>query len=135
MRTARARPGTPGAARKERHEQSLRARAASETVRDAFPTVEHIRLALTFVEATDPAPAPQTFVLHPPARAYFEFPCPWSDCDGHIDLAAATRDAIRHHRTHLDGTFVCPGQRARGRIPGQPCELRIDYSLRVQYLK
>lgn len=135
MRSARAKPGAPGAARKERIEQSLRARAASETVRNAFPAVEHIRLTLTFIEPTEPAPAPQTLELHPPARAYFAFPCPWSDCDGHFDLGAMARDAIEHGKTTLDGSLVCDGQRARNRIPKLPCGLRIDYSLGILYLK
>ncbi|MGE0582213.1 MAG: hypothetical protein AB7P31_08825 [Steroidobacteraceae bacterium] len=135
MKNARAKPGAPGAARKERREQSLRDRAASETVRNAFPTVEHIRLELTFVEATESAPAPQTFVLHPPARAYFEFPCPWSDCDGRFDLAGVARRTIERGQTQLDGTMVCTGQRARDRIPKQACNLHAGYSLTVLYSK
>ena len=135
MRSARAKPGTPGASRKERHEQSLRARAASETVRNAFPAVEYIRRAPDFVAATEPAPAPQALVLHPPARAYFEFPCPWSDCDGHFDLTAITHDAIGHDRKLVEGTLVCGGQRVRNRIPKLSCDLRVNYSLSVQYLK
>ncbi len=135
MRRSHARPGTPGASRKERIEQSLRARATSDTVRTAFPAVEHIRLTLTFIETTEPAPAPQTLVLHPPAQAYFAFPCPWSDCDGQFDLGTMARDAIERRKTTLDGSLVCDGQRARNRSARLPCGLRVNYSLGVQYLK
>jgi hypothetical protein len=127
-----AKPGTSKSAHRERREKSLRARAASDTMRDAYPSVDHLRLTLTFVDAT-PAPAPQSFVLHPPARAYFEFPCPYSDCDGRFDLAAIARDTIKPGRKHAEGTLVCGGERTRGRIPKQPCELRVDYSVDVVY--
>jgi len=127
-----AKPGISKSTHRERREQSLRARAASDTMRDAYPSVDHLRLTLTFVDVT-PAPAPQSFVLHPPARAYFEFPCPYSDCDGKFDLATIARDTIKPGRKHAEGTLVCSGERTRGRIPKQPCELRVDYTVDVAY--
>lgn len=133
MRNARAKPGTSKSAHRERREKSLRDRAASDTMRTAYPSVEHLRVTLTFVDVADPVPAPQSFVLHPPARAYFEFPCPYSDCDGKFDLTAIARDTIKPGKKHTEGTLVCSGERTRGRIPKQPCELRVNYSVDAKY--
>lgn len=133
MRNARAKPGNPESARRERREKSLRDRAASDTMRSAFPSVDQFRLTLTFVDVPAPQPAPQTFVLHPPARAYFEFPCPYSDCDGKLDFTSVAHDAVKHAKAQAHGTLVCTGLRARGRIPKQPCDLRVNYDVSVQY--
>jgi len=128
-----ARPGTSKSSHRERREKSLRDRAACDTVREAFPSVDHLRLTLTFVDPAGPVPAPQSFVLHPPARAYFEFPCPYSDCDGKFDLTAIARDTIKPRKQHVEGALVCRGERTRGRIPKQPCGLRADYAVDVEY--
>ena len=67
-------------------EQSLRRRAAAGSLVQSYPGLESIRIQLQFIPTTGIAPAAQTHALYPSAPAYFEFPCPYGDCDGRYDL-------------------------------------------------
>lgn len=77
------------------------------------------------------APVPQATVLHPPASAYFVFPCPYQDCDGEFDLAPAVLDLARGEGAHRDGEMKCTGQRS-GEAGRSACQLTLEYSLEVE---
>ncbi len=73
MRLARAGKDPAG---KDRMERLKRDRAAAAVLRAAFPTVERLCVELSFTSTTSNTPAFQSHQLHPPARAFFHFPCP-----------------------------------------------------------
>ena len=75
--------------RKAQMEQSRRDRTTAPVLRAAFPSVQHLRIDLRFQGPGSSAPTPQTHLLYPPARAFFEYRCPYSDCDGQFDLNGA----------------------------------------------
>jgi hypothetical protein len=114
---------------KDRMERLRRDRAAAAVLRAAFPTVQELCLELTFTSTTANTPAFQSHRLHPPARAFFHFPCPYADCDGHFDLAAAVDTALADPASHSQGMLECSGLRAGERTTKQMCGLRLDYSI------
>ena len=124
-------PGTD-AARQERTDRLRRERAASLTMRAKFPVIQQLRLELQF-EGTSNTPAPQAHVLHPPARAFFDFPCPYADCDGHFDLSSAVEGAMSSTGNRNVGTLGCVGNRARDHASKQPCELQLTYRIIPTY--
>ncbi len=124
---------SPTAARQERRERLRRDRAAALALRMVFPAVEQLRLELTFESTTSSTPAPQSHVLHPPARAFFEFPCPYADCDGQFDLTGAVNVALADPVQRAQGTLECSGVRARQIGSKQPCQLRLIYTVTATY--
>ena len=117
------------AARQERRERLRRDRAAALTLRTVFPAVQQLRLELVFESTSSSTPARQSHVLHPPARAFFEFPCPYADCDGQFDLTSAVNAAMTDPTLRAEGMLECVGRRARGVGAKQACELRLVYSV------
>ncbi|MGH8211552.1 MAG: hypothetical protein ACREU6_18540 [Steroidobacteraceae bacterium] len=124
MRLARAGKDAAG---KDRTERLRRERAAALVLRAAFPTVEQLCLELKFESTSSSTPAFQSHQLHPPARAFFEFPCPYADCDGHYDLAGAVAAALADPARRSEGMLECPGVRAGERTTKQPCRLQLKY--------
>jgi hypothetical protein len=112
-------------------ERLRRDRAASAVLRAAFPTVEKLCLELSFTSTTSNTPAFQSHQLHPPARAFFHFPCPYADCDGHFDLASAVDAALADPSSRTKGTLECSGLRAGERTTKLLCGLRLDYTVRA----
>jgi len=112
------------AARQERMDRLRRDRAAALALRVAFPTVQHLRLELKFESTTSSTPTLQSHVLHPPARAFFEFPCPYADCDGQFDLTSAVKAALAIRRISSRGTGVlrpaCTGLRFKATLSVAP---------------
>ncbi len=131
---------SPAALRQERAERLRRERAATLTLREAFPAVQQLRLELKFEGAAPNVPAAQSHVLHPPAQAFFAFPCPHADCDGQFDLTAAANAVLSSqpgptHQTiaEAEGTLECSGQRLDRRASRVPCDLHLHYRLGVVY--
>lgn len=125
---------SPAALRQERAERARRDRAAALALRDAFPAVQQLHLDLKFEEAAAASiPAAQSHVLHPPARAFFAFPCPHADCDGQFDLTTAVDAELKDHATEAEGVLKCSGQRLDRRASRVPCELYLHYTLSVAY--
>ena len=91
------------------------------------------RLELQFEGATRNLPAAQAHVLHPPARAFFEFPCPHADCDGEFDLTACVSAALEKRVGKVAGGLTCSGQRPDQRGSRCACELHLNYALTVIY--
>lgn len=118
--------------RQERLDRRRRDRAAALVLRTAYPSVERLRLDLHFNGARN-VPASQTHELHPPARAFFEFPCPFADCDGQFDLRAAVTAALSDGKRQVQGEMECTGARARDHASKQPCKLQLTYKITALY--
>lgn len=117
------------AAPENRAERLRRSRAAALALRAAFPSVKQLRIDFSFEEASAHAPASQSHLLYPPARAFFVFPCPHADCDGQFDLTAVVGQTVVDHTQASRGTIVCCGSRALDHGPKQPCRLHLLYSV------
>ena len=124
---------SPAALRQERLEQLRRHWVAALPLRVTYPAIQHLRLELKFEGATKNIPAAQSHVLHPPARTFFEFPCPHADCDGQFDLTHAVSTALEKRAGHANGGLKCPGQRPDQRGCRTPCDLQLNYALTVNY--
>jgi hypothetical protein len=110
-------------------EQLRRDRAAAQTLRSTFPLLGQIRLDFVFEDPNGISPARQTHVLHPSARAFFEFPCPYSHCDGRFDLNGSARDAAKRAGLAVAGTLECTGTRPGSGATRQPCGLTLHYEI------
>ena len=124
----------PAAARQERMDQFRRDRATAPVLRATFPTVEQLRIELKFEAPGSNAPTAQSHVLYPPARAYFEYPCPYRDCDGHFDLGSAVRAALCDAKHRAEGVLECQGSRMGDRATRRPCRLRLSYEVTAVFL-
>ena len=124
---------SPAASRQEYIERLRRSRAAAPSLRVAFPSVQQLRLELSFASTTTNIPASQSHVLHPPARAFFEFPCPYADCDGRFDLTGAVELLLGNRLVKAAGTLKCQGHRPDRRVPRTPCQLHLTYEFTVTY--
>lgn len=123
-------PAGPDRARNLQREKQRRDRMAAKELRERFPQFTTLRLDFVFSDAETQPPAPQTIVLHPPARAYFVFPCPHGGCNGELDLAANVDDFAQSGEARTDGHVKCSGER-HGRHGKAPCDLNIEYSIAV----
>lgn len=107
-------------ARQQRRDRLHRDRAAAVALRIAFPAVQHLRLELKFESSSAQVPTLQSHTLHPPAQAFFEFQCPYADCDGHFDLTGA-----------VDAALADPAHHAAGVLRPAPVGLRLKAALPV----
>lgn len=119
--------------RKAQMEQSRRDRILAPLLRAAFPTLEHLRIELRFQGSGASVPTPQTHILHPPARAFFEYRCPYSDCDGRFDLERAVRSAITEGTHRAEGQLECQGSRGQDHASRRPCLLQLIYQVSAIY--
>ncbi|HET9473523.1 MAG TPA: hypothetical protein VFO82_06485 [Steroidobacteraceae bacterium] len=94
---------TPMAGRGAVRERQRRDRAAAPLLRTRYPQLGSVQLDFEFSDRTEFLPSPQVTVFHPPARAYFCFACPYSDCDGEFNLADAVDVAVSSQEAHGDG--------------------------------
>ena len=117
------------AARHANEERLRRDRAAALALREVFPAVQQLRLELKFEGTTSSTPALQSHVLYPPARAFFEFRCPYADCDGQFDLTCGVNAALADPKHQAEGVLECCGLRASERGSKQPCQLRLLYTV------
>jgi len=108
-------------------------RAAARVVCVALPAVQELRLELEFSGAGTNVPAGQAHVLHPPARAFFIFQCPYGDCDGRFDLTDAVDVALSSPEHQTIGTLECAGLRARDYLSKQTCALHLRYAIHIVY--
>lgn len=119
----------PAATEESRSERLRRSRAAALAVRATFPNVQQLRLEFRFEGTGSHTPVAQSHQLYPPARAFFEFPCPHADCDGQFDLTDVVRRTVADLPHASRGTIVCPGCRALDLGSKQPCGLQLVYSV------
>ena len=115
--------------RQDRSSQLRRDQEATPKLRTLFPAVDQLRFELSFEDRGACTPVPQSRILHPPARAHFSFPCPYGDCDGRFELAAAVRTAVEDPSHRLEGVLECAGLRASESASKSPCRLRLHFTL------
>jgi hypothetical protein len=121
----------PEGARNLLREKQRRNRMAAKELRVQFPDLASIRIDFAFSDESLQPPAPQSIVLHPPARAYFVYPCPYASCNGEFDLAAPVTDVAKQGHDGAAGHTTCTGERVRGRLGKTPCDLHVEYSIAV----
>jgi len=121
------------ATRQERVDQFRRGRATAPVLRATFPTVEQLRIELRFEAQSSNAPTEQSHVLYPPARAFFEYPCPYWDCDGQFDLGGAVRAALADATHRAEGVQECQGSRIGDRGTRRPCRLQLFYAVTATF--
>jgi len=115
--------------RQDRSSRLHRDQLAAPKLRAAFPAVEQLRIDLSFEGGGTTTPVPQSHILHPPARAYFSFSCPYCDCDGQFELTAAVHAAVESPSHRVEGVVECAGLRASDHEPKPPCHLRLRFAL------
>jgi hypothetical protein len=127
---------TPGARRSDwrgqMRERQRRDRLATQTMRVRYPRVSSLRLDFDFSDSGDFTPAPQVTVLHPPATAYFIFPCPYSDCDGEFNLAPVVDGLVSGELKFDEGQMQCCGHRTGVGEKRASCHLVLEYTVVVQ---
>lgn len=124
---------TPAAKRQERRERLLSSRATARALREVFPTVQQLRLDLLFRSPGPSTPAMQSHTLHAAARAFFEFPCPYADCDGQFDLSAAVRTTVADPTHRATGELECAGKRAVRVGESELCALHLSYTVTARF--
>ena len=117
------------AGRNEMRERQRRDRARTPILRARFPQFDSVRLEFDFTDAGPFPPAPQVAVLHPPAPAYFVFPCPYSDCDGEFDLTSAIDAMADSDRARCEGHMRCAGHRRVEKSVGTSCALSMEFQV------
>jgi hypothetical protein len=117
------------AMRQTRDSQLHRDREAAPKLRTMFPVVEQLRFELSFEGGGAATPVPQLHVLHPPAHAYFSFPCPYADCDGRFELAPAVHAAVEDPSHRIAGVLECAGSRVSDFRSKPLCQLRLCFTL------
>ena len=120
---------SPAAVRNAARERQKRERAAAPVLRTVYPTLTTLQLDFEFSDRTEFLPSPQVAVLHPPARAYFRFACPYSDCDGEFDLSGPINLMGSARQSRDEGTLRCVGTRHGG----LQCSLCLEYSISAQW--
>ena len=128
-------PPTPNSelARRQRYDRLRKDRAAAQALSAAYPSIATLGLELHFDGPDARVPTDQTHVMHPPARAFFEFPCPYADCDGHFNLSDAVHSALATSRKAATGMLECSGARVKDHTGRQACKLRLHYKINPKY--
>ena len=119
--------------RKEQMEQLRRDRVTAPLLRTAFPTLHHLRIELSFEGSGSSVPTPQTHMLYPPAHAFFEYLCPYADCDGQFDLDGAVRAALADPTHRAEGVLECHGSRGQDPASRRACLLQLTYEVTATY--
>jgi hypothetical protein len=121
-----------GDARGQMRERQRRDRAASQPMRARYPQFASLRIEFDFSDDGKFTPAPQVTVMHPPAIAYFIFPCPYTDCDGEFNLAPVVEGMAKGEQPRDEGQLRCCGQRTGARGERANCGLILEYSVYAQ---
>jgi hypothetical protein len=114
---------------RDRAEELRKRRASAGTLREVSPGTALVNVQLSFLPLSEPPHAAQSFVLYPAARAFFEYPCPYGDCDGVYDFSAEAKRALRKEKEPVTGTIECSGMRSHERSQKDKCGLRVRYSI------
>ena len=120
---------SPGSGRGQTRERQRRQRDASPALRARFPQLGALRLEFAFRDNGPFTPAPQVTTLHPPAPAYFVFPCPSADCDGEFDLGGEVVGMMAEGDKHREGQCLCQGGRTGEAKQRVACGLTLKYSV------
>jgi len=107
---------------RERHRRD---RLAAPLLRMRYPQLATLQLDFEFSDRTEFLPSPQVTVFHPPARAYFCFACPYSDCDGEFNLTGQVDLVVNAREERSEGQLRCSGTRHGGAA----CSLCLEYTV------
>jgi hypothetical protein len=118
-----------GDGRGQMRERQRRDRAATQPLRVRFPQFTSLRLDFDFSDDGRFTPAPQVTVLHPPASAYFIFPCPYTDCDGEFNLAPVVDALASGEQASDEGQLQCSGHRSGSGQSRAACRLVLEYNV------
>ena len=116
----------------DRAEQLRKRRAEAAKLCELSPRTTLVRIHLEFASGSAPTPAAQSFVLYPAARAFFEYPCPYGDCDGIYDFSVEAGRALEQEKKNVSGNVACTGMRAHDVAEKVPCGLRVSFSISVE---
>jgi hypothetical protein len=77
-------------------------------MRARYATIAKLQIDLSFLGSSRPPPSPQSHSYYPPARAFFRFACPCSECDGEFDLSGQVAELaeVKRSRTWRTGQVV-----------------------------
>jgi hypothetical protein len=121
-----------------RRNQRQSDRDRSPPLRTAYPQVEQLRIELSFLDRSARSPSPQLHIMFPPARAFFRFACPCSECDGEFDLSGAVATLIgegsatrRNSGRSTSDNLSCEGIRLRNHVSSRPCPIAMKFRLAV----
>ena len=117
---------------RDRAELLRKRRADAATLREASPGTALLKIQLEFLPLSAPPHVAQSFVLYPAARAFFEYPCPYGDCDGIFNFSAEAKGAFGRDKSGVTGTVECSGMRSRDGLQKQPCGLQVSYSISAE---
>jgi hypothetical protein len=123
----------PEWARQEHREQWRRERAAALPMRSAFPAVRLLHIELVFEDPEARPPAAQSHALHPPAPAFFAFPCPYANCAGSFDLSEVVQRMTKTSSSQASGALDCTGERTRDGVSKRACGVHVRYTISTQY--
>ena len=118
--------------RGQMRERLRRDRATMPDLRTRFPQFSALRLDFAFNDHGPFTPAAQATVLHPPAPAYFVFPCPYSDCSGQFDLSSAVTAMVSGEHDDCGGQLRCSGARSFESRVHAACTLTLDYRVKAR---
>lgn len=116
-----------GSGRVQMRERQSRDRAGMPDLRSRFPQFRALRLTFEFIGKGPFTPAAQLAVLHPPAPAYFVFPCPYSDCSGEFDLSDPIARMATDNRESCAGRLHCTGHRNFTTHIRAQCALTLEF--------
>jgi hypothetical protein len=124
---------TPAAKRQVRRERLRRRHATALPLREVFPAVQQLQVELIFRGPGSSTPPMQSHTRHAAARAFFEFPCPYADCDGQFDLSTAVKTVVANAPHRTTGELECSGKRVVRMGASELCGLRLNYTVTAAF--
>jgi len=97
-----------------------------------YADVAKLQIDLNFAGMSRPPPSPQSHSYYPPARAFFRFACPCSECDGEFDLSASVASLAEMKQPSArtaSGRLGCEGMHFRERATAAPCPMVLSWRL------
>ena len=107
-------------------------RLQAPAMRSRYADVAKLQIDLNFAGMSRPPPSPQSHSYYPPARAFFRFACPCSECDGEFDLSAnvaSLAELKQPSARTASGRLGCEGMHFRERATAAPCPMALSWRL------
>ncbi|MBS0386993.1 MAG: hypothetical protein JSR15_00830 [Proteobacteria bacterium] len=107
-------------------------RLQAPALRSRYATIGKLQIDLSFSGTSGSPPSPQSHSYYPPARAFFRFACPCSECDGEFDLSGQVDELAEVKRPSVRtaaGRLGCEGMHFRERATATPCPVVLSWRL------
>jgi len=107
-------------------------RLQAPPMRARYAAIGKLQIDLSFSDSSRPPPSPQSHSYYPPARAFFRFACPCSECDGEFDLSGHVDELAEVKRPSArttSGRMSCEGVHFRERASAAPCPMVLNWRL------